>query len=86
MPSFKNGDVALQMQALAFAASAEQYAALQSHQGTAVNFAGTTVDRLLGLLAHTMGNLDQAGAHFDDGLDFCRNAGHRPELAWTCCD
>ena len=45
-----------------------------------------SVDRLLGLLAQTMGNLDQAAAHFDDGLAFCRKAGYRPELAWTCCD
>ena len=43
-------------------------------------------DRLLGLLAQTMGNLDQAVPHFEDGLVFCRNAGYRPELAWTCCD
>jgi len=43
-------------------------------------------DRLLGLLAQTMGNLDQATIHFDDALAFCRKAGYRPELAWTCCD
>ena len=34
----------------------------------------------------TMGNLDQAAAHFDEGLAFCRKAGYRPELAWTLCD
>jgi hypothetical protein len=33
-----------------------------------------------------MRNLDQAAAHFEDALAFCRNAGYRPELAWTCCD
>ena len=33
-----------------------------------------------------MGNLDQAAAHFDDALAFCRKAGYRPELAWSCCD
>ncbi len=33
-----------------------------------------------------MGNLDQAEIHFEDALVFCRNAGYRPELAWTCCD
>ena len=43
-------------------------------------------DRLLGLLSQTMGNLDQAAAHFEDALVFCRKAGYRPELAWTCCD
>ena len=45
-----------------------------------------SVDRLLGLLAQTMGNLDRAIAHFEDALAFCRKAGYRPELAWTCCD
>ena len=32
------------------------------------------------------GNLDQATGHFEDALTFCRKAGYRPELAWTCCD
>jgi len=32
-----------------------------------------------------MGNMDQAAAHFEDALAFCRK-GYRPELAWTCCD
>ena len=38
-------------------------------------------DRLLGLLSHTIGELDQAVAHFEDALTFCRKAGYRPELA-----
>ena len=42
-------------------------------------------DRLLGLLAHTMGKLDDGAGHFEDALDFCGKAGYRPELAWTCC-
>ena len=33
-----------------------------------------------------MEKLVDAAAHFDDALDFCRKAGYRPELAWTCCD
>ena len=41
---------------------------------------------LLGLLAQTMGSPDLAAAHFEDALAFCRKAGYRPELAWTCCD
>jgi len=45
-----------------------------------------SVDRLLGLLSHTIGDLDQAQGHFEDGLAFCRRAGFRPELAWTCHD
>ena len=44
-----------------------------------------SADRLLGLLCQTMGNLDQATGHFEDALAFCRKAGYRPELAWTCC-
>ncbi len=46
----------------------------------------TSMDRVLGLLSHVMGNLDQASIHFEDALAFCRKAGYRPELAWTCCD
>ncbi len=42
--------------------------------------------QILGLLAQTMGDLDQAMAHFEDALDFCRRAGYRPVLALTCCD
>ncbi len=45
----------------------------------------TNIDHLLGLLAHTMDNLDQAEVHFEEALAFCRK-GYRPELAWTCCD
>jgi hypothetical protein len=43
-------------------------------------------DHLLGLLAETQGDLDQAMAHFEDALAFCRKAGYRPELAWSPCD
>ncbi len=28
----------------------------------------------------------RATVHFEESLDFCRKAGYRPELAWTCCD
>ncbi len=41
---------------------------------------------MLGLLAQTMDNPEAAGAHFEEALAFCRKAGYRPELAWTCCD
>ena len=33
-----------------------------------------------------MGKLDDAAGHFEEALNFCRKAGYRPELAWTCCD
>ncbi|MFQ6030383.1 MAG: AAA family ATPase, partial [Dehalococcoidia bacterium] len=45
-----------------------------------------SIDRVWGLLAHTMGDLEKAVDHFLDSLNFCRQAGYRPELAWTCCD
>ena len=46
----------------------------------------SSVDRLLALLAHTMGNPDQSVEHFEDALIFSRKAGYRPELAWSCHD
>ncbi len=67
-------------------AAKEQYSALGSQRGRLVSWMPLSADRLLGLLAQTMGNLDQAMAHFEDALAFCRKAGYRPELAWTCCD
>ena len=36
-------------------------------------------------LLHTC-KLDQAVAHFEEGLAFCRTAGYRPELGWVCYD
>ena len=47
---------------------------------------GLAGDRVLALLSHTMGEPEQAAKHFEDALAFCRRAGYRPELAWTCCD
>jgi DNA-binding CsgD family transcriptional regulator len=45
-----------------------------------------SLDRLLGLLAHTTGMPEEAAAHFDDALEFTGNAGYRLEAAWTCHD
>ena len=61
-------------------AATQQFSALQSTRG---NMVMTTIngERVLGLLSHTMGNLDQAIAHFVDAQAFCRKAGFRPELA-----
>ena len=66
-------------------AASEQYENLAVVKGALAHpfLAG---DRMLGLLAHTMGQLDTAVGHFEDALAFCRKAGYRPELAWTCCD
>ena len=63
--------------------ASEQYEALKDLQGTAFN---TSTDRLLGLLARTMGRLEDAESHFEDALAFCRRAGYRPELAWSSFD
>jgi len=68
------------------AAAEEQYAVLGSMPDIMLVVGGIANDRLLGLLAHTMGNFDLAVKHFEDALSFCRKAGYRPELAWTCCD
>jgi DNA-binding CsgD family transcriptional regulator len=65
-------------------AAAEQYQALESYHGSMLFTMSS--DHLLGLLAHTMGSLDQSAEHFDDALAFCRKGGYRPALAWTCCD
>ena len=64
----------------------EQYNALAEHQGEMAGTMSIAVDRLLGLVAQTMGDPDQAASHFEDALAFCRRAGYRPELAWTCND
>ncbi len=67
-------------------AEARERSAEAEAKATAVVSAAIAADRLLGLLSQTLGNLDQAVAHFEDALAFCRKAGYRPELAWTCCD
>ncbi|MFQ6026560.1 MAG: hypothetical protein ACE5Q6_03475, partial [Dehalococcoidia bacterium] len=53
----------------------EQYHSLESARGTQVLLPHVSVDRMLGILSHTMGNLDQAPHHFEDALAFCRKAG-----------
>jgi tetratricopeptide (TPR) repeat protein len=64
----------------------EHYAALAPLKGTALVVLCMTVDRLLGLLARTAGQLEDALAHFEGGLTFCERAGYRPEYAWTAYD
>ena len=64
-------------------AAREQYVSLSLDAGTFLFISG---DRVLGLLAQTMGEWDQAVAHFEDALALCRKAGYSPELAWTCHD
>ncbi len=45
-----------------------------------------SIDRMLGRLSLALQKPDDAVTHFEDGLEFCRNAGYRPELAWICSD
>jgi DNA-binding CsgD family transcriptional regulator len=66
------------------AGAQEQYAILKAVPGIKLHYANT--DRVLGLLAHAMGLLDEAAAHFEDALTFCRRTGYRPEVALTSCD
>jgi DNA-binding CsgD family transcriptional regulator len=66
------------------AAAATQYEALQSRQ--LPMFSMICCDHLLGLLAQTMGRLNQAVGHFENAINFCNKGGYRPELAWTCYD
>ena len=68
------------------AALGEQYAFLKPMRRGMLANGAMCDDRLLGIAAQTMGNLDLAVAHFEDALAFCRKAGYRPDLAWTCCD
>jgi DNA-binding CsgD family transcriptional regulator len=68
-----------------YALAQEQYLALNKFQGK-MRGSYICADRLMGLLAHTLGNFDQAAAHFEGALAFCRKEGFRPELAWTCHD
>jgi len=66
------------------AAATEQYEALEFSQG--VMLLAMSSDHVLGLLARTMGNLDRAVEHFEDAVAFCRKAGYRLALAWSCYD
>ena len=67
-------------------AAAHAYEILEPHRSTASFFVPLTIDRVLGLLAMTSGQLDAAAGHFEDGLAFCDRAGYRPEYAWTAAD
>ncbi len=64
----------------------ELYPAIFQQLGTVAVTNEMAVDRLLGLLSKTMNDFDQAADHFEQAVGFCRNAGYRPELAWTCYD
>lgn len=58
------------------ASAREQYDALPPYHGVMTNGHPPVTDRVLGLLAHTLGRIDDAAAHFEDALDFCRDRFH----------
>ncbi|MFQ6029417.1 MAG: AAA family ATPase [Dehalococcoidia bacterium] len=66
--------------------ASEQYPHLMRLKGSALMFVMVSNDRILGLLAKTMGDLDRAATHFQEARAFCSQAGYRPELGWTDCD
>ena len=67
-------------------AAKEQYHAIEPHKRTGCFIIPFTFDRILANLAITLGNVDTAITHYEDGLTFCDRAGYRPEHAWTACD
>ena len=81
----KSGLALLAVQRNDVAAAEEYYAALETCRGTMVSPVIVN-DRLLGLLLTTTGQLDDAIARFEDALNFCRDAGYRPEMAWSASD
>lgn len=54
----------------------EQYDSLLPYRGVMTNGHPPITDRVLGLLAQTLGRIDDAAAHFEDALDFCRERFH----------
>ncbi len=67
--------------------ASEHYHRLNSLRGAGVGWhVPICADRLLGLLAHTAGMLEDSAAHFEAALEFTGKAGYQLELAWTCHD
>ena len=66
------------------------YAKLQGTAGTMAptspNGPGLATYRLLGLLAQTSGDITTAIENFEKAVEFCRDGGFLPELAWTYSD
>ena len=54
----------------------EQYDALLPHKGIMTNAHPPVTDLVLGLLAQTLGRIDDAASHFEDALTFCRDRFH----------
>ena len=54
----------------------EQYDALLPYSGVMTNGHPPVTDRVLGLLAQTLGRIDDAASHFEDALAFCGDRFH----------
>ena len=54
----------------------EQYDALLPYRGVMTNGHPPITDRVLGLLAQTLGRIDEVAGHFEDALAFCRDRIH----------
>ncbi len=54
----------------------EQYDALLPYRGVMTNWHPPVTDRVLGLLAQTLGRIDDAASHFEDALALCRDRFH----------
>ena len=68
-------------------AARDLYAEIQEFRGgLPIRGATVAIDRVLGILSQTIGDLHRATGPFEDALAFCRQGGYRPELAWSCCD
>jgi DNA-binding CsgD family transcriptional regulator len=51
-----------------------------------ITFVELSGERVLGLLAQTMGDLYVAEDHFQEAMEFCRRVGCPPELGWSALD
>ena len=67
-------------------AAKTQYSEMEPWRHTVQDHSNTSIDRLLGLLARTIGEVDTSASHFEDALAFCRTAEYRPQLAWSLHD
>ena len=59
--------------------AADQYSALERQRGLCYLY--ISIDRVLGLLAATLGRLEQAVNHFENALVFCRQAAYLERVA-----
>ncbi len=65
-------------------AASDQYQALEARRGTFVHGGSpASVDRLLGLLASSLGRVEVADTHFHQAIQACRQPGYVVELAWS---